>query len=120
MSEAAEDYDAMLVEYARVDWVVFGNWQRLHHAVELIADPHEWCYRDVRTACGVTVDRAHVPGIFTRMGTDRCAHCCDRAGFPRGIGSPKNDDACRALLGLPPSTTQPTATEGGEQSGGGL
>lgn len=112
MSEVAVDYAATLTEYARVDWVVFGEWQRLHNAVELTPDEHEWCYRSVKTACGLQPDRAYVPGIFTRMGADRCAHCCDRSGFPRGIGSPKNDDACRAILGLPPTAP---AHPGGDQ-----
>ena len=27
--------------------------------------------------------------------------CCDATGMPRGKGSPKNDHACRSILGLP-------------------
>lgn len=99
-----EDYAETLTRYARVDWVAFGNWDRLHNAIEFVADAHEWCYLDVLTACGLRRDRAFVPGIFTRTGAERCAHCCDRSGFPRGTGSPKNDDACRALVGLSPSS----------------
>jgi hypothetical protein len=29
------------------------------------------------------------------MGMQRCAHCCDRLGIARGLGSPKNDEVLR-------------------------
>lgn len=49
--------------------------------------------------CGVGESQS-IPGIFDRMGADRCDECCDRLGYPHGAGSPKNDEACRALLGM--------------------
>jgi hypothetical protein len=102
MSERDEylKYAEDLTQYARYDWVAFGKWNRLHNPVEFTPDTWEWNYSDVRTACGLRRERAYIPGIFTRMGAERCAHCCDRSGYPRGKGSPKNDDTCRALLGL--------------------
>ena len=41
-----------------------------------------------------------IPGIFSRMGVERCTECCQRSGLPEGIGSPKNDVECRKRLGL--------------------
>lgn len=49
-----------------------------------------------------------IPGVFSRMGVPRCARCCKLSGLPRGDGSPKNDQSCRHVLGMPPS---PTAEE---------
>lgn len=105
MSEPTdEDYDATLREYARVDWV-YSGWtpKRLHAMAEGDPDVHNWCYEGVRFACGVYPKErlAYVPGIFSRMGMQRCNTCCDRTGLPRGTGSPKNDDECRRILGLP-------------------
>lgn len=54
----------------------------------------------VTTTCGRVMTNLTVPGIFTRQLARRCAACCRALGYPKGIGSPKNDDACRALLGL--------------------
>lgn len=105
--DAAND-TATLTECARFDWVVFGASDRLHNAAEFVVDVDEWCFRDVRTACGLRQERAFIPGILTRMGAARCSHCCDRLGYPRGKGSPKNDDGCRALLGL---STRPIPPE---------
>jgi hypothetical protein len=57
--------------------------------------------------CGIGVSQT-IPGMFDRMGADRCKDCCDRLGYPHGVGSPKNDQACRDMLGMPPS---PSAEE---------
>lgn len=94
--------EEVLLELAAFDWVVFGNSKRLHHAAELVIDVAGWCYEDVTTSCGLRVPYARIPGMFTRMRAKRCNRCCDRLGWPRGIGSPKNDDALRPLVGLPP------------------
>lgn len=51
------------------------------------------------TACG-RKGLGLIPGIFSRMGRPRCRRCCAATGLPDGTGSPKNDDACRAILGL--------------------
>jgi hypothetical protein len=49
------------------------------------------------TACGTSA-RLTIPGVGSRMGCPRCVACCDRLGYPHGDGSPKNDEACRAIL----------------------
>lgn len=94
---------AELDELARVDWLYFGSCERLHAAVSATYDAEEWCALSVTLACGRSAVRAWIPGIFSRMTLPRCAHCCDRLGMPRGVGSPKNDDDCRRVLGLRPS-----------------
>lgn len=83
-----------LRELGEWDWWVLPTWKRLHAAVEFTYD--DWPFGDGLTACGHR-GRLGIPGLFTRMGAQRCSHCCDRLGFPRGIGSPKNDKACRPL-----------------------
>lgn len=48
-------------------------------------------------ACG-TGYLLTIPGVGSRLCLPRCAECCRLTGLPEGIGSPKNDDACRQLL----------------------
>ena len=45
---------------------------------------------ELDTACGRRLAMT-LPGLFSRMGMPRCAHCCDRLGIPRGAGAPLND-----------------------------
>jgi hypothetical protein len=92
------------------DWLVSASWNRLHHAdltddqcAELV---DECTVHDVRLACGRRAKWVSIPGVFTRMGADRCTGCCRATGLPPGAGSPKNDPACRELLGLPPSARE--------------
>lgn len=47
-----------------------------------------------------------IPGVGSRMSITRCPRCCELAGLPDGVGSPKNDDACRRILGM----TNPAVT----------
>lgn len=82
-------------ELAEWDWVVFPNYGRLHHLAE--SEGHWEQYDQGVTSCGRRGMLA-IPGLFTRMGAERCNRCCDKVGYPRGKGSPKNDDACRALV----------------------
>lgn len=94
------------VEIVRVDWFVTRTYNRLHWAdlteEQLSAVPEYWSIPGpVKLACGRTAAWLHIPGVFTRMGAMRCVRCCDVQGLPHGKGSPKNDDACRVLLGLP-------------------
>ena len=102
-------------EIARYDWFVSTSYNRLHWA-ELSADhladvPVYWSIQQpVRMACGRTAKSLHIPGIFTRMGAMRCVGCCRATGMPQGKGSPKNDDECRALLGMP--TREAAVTHG--------
>lgn len=91
--------DEILLEW---DWLITPNGQRLHYAGlnrELAADlTYYGMVENIFLACGRWVESASIPGIFTRMGAERCQLCCDRLGYPRGKGSPKNDDACRPLV----------------------
>lgn len=95
----------------RADWVVTRSWRRLHalpygpwtqeQAAEIT---FEWRLPGpVRLACGQIAVMACIPGVFSRMGLPRCAGCCRATGMPPGAGSPKNDSACRVVLGLPPA-----------------
>ena len=84
-------------EVVEWDWMVLPSWNRLH-APEDWDDPHyEASDEHARTACGRR-GWGQIPGVFSRMGMPRCAHCCRIRGFPPGEGSPKNDDACRPLV----------------------
>lgn len=93
-------------EITRYDWFVTHTYNRLHWA-DLTADdltdvPEYWSIQHpVKLACGRTAKSLHIPGIFTRMSAMRCIGCCHATGLPEGKGSPKNDDACRVLVGLP-------------------
>jgi hypothetical protein len=104
---AAEIEEARnLVAY---DWLVSRAWNRLHFA-ELTTDQLAAMYDDrclwtnIRLACGRTAAYISIPGVFTRLGAPRCLGCCRALNYSPGNGSPKNDPACRALLGLPTST----------------
>ena len=91
--------DRELRIYAEYDWVVPASGRGvLHHAQDAEADADDWVLYDVLTSCGRPMEGAYIPGMLTRMGAKRCSQCCDRLGYPRGIGSPKNDEACRELL----------------------
>jgi len=100
--ESAEQF----ISIGRVDWFVAKSWNRLH-AVPEFTDEHkadmeaEWAVLSpVRLACGRTAAGVWIPGMFTRMGAQRCRGCCRATGLPEGKGSPKNDDACRVLMGI--------------------
>lgn len=76
-------------------WAVAARGNLLHHLAEY--NPLAWDdYRrgKGRSTCG-RAGNYHVPGFLTRMTAERCNVCCDRLGYPRGVGSPKNDDAVR-------------------------
>lgn len=93
------DRDAF-IGYVTMDWIDFGRCTRLHSPASFKVDLDGWCLTDVTTACGRHTERAFIPGIFTRISAPRCARCCAETDLPPGIGSPKNDDACRRILGL--------------------
>lgn len=93
-----------LVDY---DWVIPFSGTRLHHvALPPETDDHFDLagLATLTAACGRTLAGASIPGVFTRMGAMRCTGCCRALGLPPGKGSPKNDDACRPLVGLDPHT----------------
>lgn len=92
-----------LVDY---DWLIPSSGRpsraRLHHARvgQGLSGYDDTAWGDVTAACGRVLPFAVIPGVFSRMSVPRCAKCCDVLGYPRGVGSPKNDDRCRELLGL--------------------
>jgi len=94
------------ISIGRYDWYVSRSWNRLHWA-EIGSEywagiAMDWCVTEpIRLACGRTAAWLSIPGMFTRMGAQRCTGCCRVLGYPVGKGSPKNDDACRRILGLP-------------------
>lgn len=74
------------------DWLVLNSWNRLHRVTEIVwegGSPDVECMGEGRALCG-----AHgvfcIPGFLSRMGLDRCAHCCDILGVPRGYGNTLN------------------------------
>lgn len=89
-----------------LDWVISPHGARLHH-VALTPERDAQLTEDgllpdgAVAACGWRLTSVAIPGVFSRLHVRRCAPCCDALGYPRGVGSPKNDPACRALLGLP-------------------
>ena len=86
-------------EIAEWDWITSSRSEYLH-APEDWHDPEYGAYDEhARTACG---NRGwySIPGLFSRMGAERCRRCCKARGYPTGTGSPKNDDECRPLVEL--------------------
>lgn len=71
-------------------WLVTPDGQRLHRVTAIDADRLE-SHRcaEGRTACGLETSLS-VPGMFSRMGLARCAHCCRAVGIERGDGAPYN------------------------------
>jgi hypothetical protein len=108
-----DDPVAYFLDLARVDWVVGASWNRLHALGQdltagqrdALEDYEVQCPGPVRFACGRVGAYASIPGLLSRMGKPRCQGCCRATGLPEGVGSPKNDDECRALLGLPVETS---------------
>ena len=83
---------------AEWDWLIGPGATVLHHPAAGEWDNDEWVAESIAYTCGVVASWARIPGISERLGRKRCARCCDRLGYPRGVGSPKNDDACRPLV----------------------
>lgn len=96
------------------DWLVSRSWNRLHFA-DLTPEDAVGLVDEggldgpVRLACGRTAAWVGIPGVFTRMGGQRCTGCCRALGYPAGKGSPKNEPAIRVLLRLPAVDTKNTA-----------
>lgn len=83
-------------QLAEWDWVVTFRSLRLHHVAEADWDDldREWG-GPALLSCGRRSEWVMIPGIFSRMGGTRCQRCCTVVGYPQGVGSPKNDEACR-------------------------
>lgn len=92
-------------QLAKYDWVIPFKGSKLHAvkfaASSMLVDYEDWDEQtELTLACGRKTT-AMIPGMFTRMGAPRCKQCCAAMKYPQGTGSPKNDDACRLILGLP-------------------
>lgn len=49
----------------------------------------KWIHGDVTMVCGVR-GHAYMPGLFSRMGLDRCKKCEKAMGLAHGHGNPWN------------------------------
>lgn len=80
------------------DWATTLHGDKLHHATKAtLTDYQDYTSGDGETSCGRKLFLL-IPGMFTRMGAERCGRCCDVLGYPRGTGSPKNDEKCKPFL----------------------
>lgn len=74
------------------------SWDRLHAVPRDAVDPDDEDACDVLRSegpvltarCGIARPMAW-PGMFSRLGLPRCAHCCRALGIPRGQGTPANE-----------------------------
>lgn len=124
MSEPGESSDLSASEWAEVDaaqhilaadWAVTPSGELLHYLVltpqqllDLVDEGSATGDPSLRLACGQTTSRVSIPGMFTRMGAQRCSRCCAAVGCPPGKGSPKNDPACSPWLAeVIPSVSSP-------------
>ena len=104
-----DDYETYLHNTIRFDWLYTDRdgYAALHWPRTYTPDADAWLALDVTFGCGLTTTAAFIPGVGSRMACPRCPACCDAAGLPRGVGSPKNDPDCRPLVGL---DTEPQET----------
>ena len=76
-------------------WLVLPSWNLLHRVADIEWDKYETGddapYGTGTTLCG-RKGWLQMPGIMSRMGLPRCAHCCRLAGVPLGDGAPANFD----------------------------
>lgn len=74
----------------RSRWLVFDDWNVLHRVAKIT-----WDTEDMIEGKGMSVCEKEgwmqVPGIYSRMGTDRCPACCKALGVPEGKGNPFNE-----------------------------
>lgn len=77
------------------DWAYTDGGHKLHHVAEIVGPlPHGWVGVEGRTTCGMNAS-LYVPGMYSRIETERCRTCCKRLNIPSGVGSPKNTPALR-------------------------
>jgi hypothetical protein len=81
-------------DHWRSRWLVFPTWNRLHRVADIAWEGDG--VDEMRQGTGTTLCGRRgfltMPGILSRIGTPRCAHCCRLAGVPRGAGAPFNFD----------------------------
>jgi hypothetical protein len=90
VNDISDERYPMFGEDWRRRWLVLPSWNRLHRVASIEWDED---YGDTAgagtTACG-RKGMLHIPGIFSRMSLERCAHCCRIIGIPVGDGAPAN------------------------------
>lgn len=83
---------APLELHAPYRWAVLGTWRRLHRIARLGVSAQQ--FEELAAARGQTVCKRfgvlETPGVASRLGLARCAHCCNKLGIPRGNGAPFN------------------------------
>lgn len=72
------------------DWLVLDSWNRLHRVVEIDHDELEREGFAMGVAACSVYGRFQVPGVLSRLGLPRCAHCCRAVGVPVGNGNTLN------------------------------
>ena len=77
-------------DHWRSRWLVLPSWNRLHRISEIKwEDADEMIAGDGVAVCGAK-GWFCMPGIFSRMGRQRCKRCCRILGIPDGDGAPFN------------------------------
>ncbi len=76
-------------DHWRSRWLQFSGGEALHRVSVIAWEDGEMIRGTGTTVCGAR-GRLLMPGIFSRMGAPRCAHCCRALGLPRGEGAPFN------------------------------
>jgi hypothetical protein len=72
-------------------WLVIpGTWSKLHRVTGGRTDEEHIAVNYATTACGLAPRRMVMPGVISRLGLPRCAHCCKKLGVSRGDGAPFN------------------------------
>jgi hypothetical protein len=87
-------------EIVEWDWALLGRFGVQLHAVRSLDDDvatEEQWGGDGITECGKH-GHLSIPGLFDRMGAQRCVRCCVVTGMPFGKQSPKNVEECRPVV----------------------
>ena len=108
MTDGAVEDVQSFIDVGRFDWYETRHGRQLHYADlsgitknQAAGIAENWALPGpVRLACGRTTAGLWIPGLGARLAAQRCEDCCAATGYPPGKGSPKNDAACRAVLGI--------------------
>lgn len=96
----AQTLEDRVREMAEWDWVQTVSREGSLHCPEGVTGYEDWDTSGElggSVLCGIEGPFV-IAGLFSRMGQERCKRCCDKLGWPRGTGSPKNDEALRSLV----------------------